>query len=347
MKTGYILFPAGSSDQITNMQTTCIDCSSSCSAQSEIHQCSYFQEKRRRGLINIKEGVLYLCTNDAIESKRLFKEKLTAARELTPIILQHKTFLNEAMTKSLRQIVHNLVTLNAESLQTIYSCIPQDNFSQPDRESLVSHIASRIKGNPSSVAHVLIDLVKNESLVKAEFSVYAKLYENEPPQPRPYSIHKIIMMILSTFWDDFIEQNVKIEIGSTYSKIFFDYDALATSLIHIFQNSTKYILPKTTLNIRFETTESHVLIYFDMISLRIEPEEALNIFYDGYSGKNTITIGRNGKGIGLFQVTKLLALCNGEIILRRDQKPEARQKYNDFWYDNNQFILVLPLYISP
>lgn len=347
MKTGYILFPTGSSDQITTMPSACINCASSCNVQSEIHKCTLFKETRRRGLINIKEGILYLCTNDAIDSKRIFKEKLVAARELAPTILHHKTSLNEAMNKSVRQIVHNLVTLNAESLQTIYSSIPQDSFSQPDRETLISHIAARVKGNPTSIAQVLIDLVKNESLVKAEFSVYAKLYEKEPPQPRPYSIHKIVMMILSTFWDDFMEHNVRLVMGSTYSKTFFDYDALATSLIHILQNTTKYILPKTTLKIRFETTESHVLVYFDMISLRIEPDEEQSIFYDGYSGKNTIILGRNGKGIGLFQVTKLLALCAGEIVLRRDQKPELRQMINGLWYDNNVFVLVLPLYATP
>jgi hypothetical protein len=344
MKTGYIFLREDNQEALTNLPTYCGECPSVCKSSNEVHQCDHIEEKRRIGIAHIKEGTLFLCTSEAVKSSSIFRHKLNIAKEFFSFLLNHKAILSSSLGLSVRRVVHNLVTLNGESLQAIYSTIPQENFSQPNRDQLVEQITRKVQTDPKSVALMLIDLVKNESLVKAEFSVYSKLFENEPPNRRPYGIHKILMLILNTFWDDFKDLGIWFEIGNSYEKVFADYDSLAASFVHIFQNSTKYILPHSTMSIRFSVDGNRIKVILDMISLRVEPNEILSIFNEGYSGINTKLLGKAGDGLGLNLVKRLLELSDGKICFHRDQNTQSRRLYNGLQYENNIFEFDLPLF---
>ncbi|MBI5214342.1 MAG: sensor histidine kinase [Ignavibacteriae bacterium] len=344
MKTGY-WFKASKDDfGITNLPENCSNCIRICETDNEVIECLHFAETRRRGMSTIARGKMYICTNEAIASKRLFREQQAVLRELLPMLDQHRSQLTASFQESIRRIAHNLITLNAESIQAIYSAIPQEEFSQPDRNSLIEHITRKVQIDPKSFALLILDLIKNERLVKTEFSVYSKLYENEPPEKRPYNIHKILMLVLNTFWDDFNDIGVNFRVGNCIYKVNVDYECIAASFVHILQNATKYILPNSVLNISFTKHSSRITISFSMTSLRIEPEEEQSIFSEGYSGINPQKIGKAGRGLGLPSVKKLLALCDGQITLRREQSTAARINHLGLPYDINIFDIILPAY---
>ena len=85
-----------------------------------------------------------------------------------------------------------------------------------------------------------------------------------------------------------------------------DYEIIVASLVHLLDNTTKYILPKSMLEISFETTSDSVNLVLDMISLRIHSDEIDRIFFEGFSGKEPQRIGLQGEGRGLYIVDRLL-----------------------------------------
>lgn len=342
MKTGYWFKSSKDGYELTNLPADCRKCFGTCKSASELYQCLTFSQKRRRGIQTIGSGEMYICTNEAIESKRIYREQQAALRELLPVIDKHRSQLTASFQESIRRIAHNLVTLNAESIQAVYSAIPQEEFSQADRTALIDRITRRVQADPRTIALLVLDIIKNERLVKTEFSVYSKLYENEPTDRRRYSIHKILMLVLNTFWDDFNEIGVTFSVGNCLELVNVDYECVAASLVHILQNATKYILPNSPLRINFTPIGSRVKVSFSMVSIKIESTEERSVFDEGYSGINPVKLGRAGRGLGLFVVQKLLALTDATIRLRRDVDPGMRRIYQGLPYEKNVFELDLP-----
>jgi hypothetical protein len=132
----------------------------------EPHQCPFFDEKRRRGRIETNRGLLYLCTNHAVKSSRLFKEKRSALSDALPRVDEMRDEIEQDVKGEVKRHIHNLVSLNGQSIQLIYSVIPQDIFFEKDHEKVVSNVRDKIRNNPQEIADLIINLLKNENLEK-------------------------------------------------------------------------------------------------------------------------------------------------------------------------------------
>src|SRR5262245_494544 len=75
METVYYYISNRDQHAITNADRSCTECITACASQNELLKCSIFKETRRRGQTKLDTGSLYLCTNDATKSSRLFREK--------------------------------------------------------------------------------------------------------------------------------------------------------------------------------------------------------------------------------------------------------------------------------
>ena len=94
------------------------------------------------------------------------------------------------------------------------------------------------------------------------------------------------MLVLNTYWWEALkEKEVSVRIGDCRENVLVDYEIIVASLVHLLDNTTKYILPKSLLKISFEITSDSVNLVLDMISLRIHADETDRIFYEGVSGK--------------------------------------------------------------
>ncbi len=342
MKTGYYFVSVKDKSALTNLDVECIRCATSCHTRNELYECEILRELRRRGKIKFQNNELYLCTNEEIKSKRGFKEKQRIFIETLLQVDIYRQELSNKFSLTTSRLIHNLVSLNAQSIQSIFNLIPQDEFLQPSREDLLAKIEERVRKDPQAAALLIIDLLKNENLVKTEFSVYRKVFENESITELHYHIHKIVLLVLNSFWDEFTEKKVSFEIGQCYDKVYVDYDVVAASLVHVLENAAKYILPNSKLKIRFQHNNDAVTIIFDMISLKVEPDEIDKIFEEGYSGKNPTRLGKSGKGLGLYLVRKLLSLTGGEVSFKPDVDPSQRIKQLGIDFVNNIFIINLP-----
>ena len=327
---------------IKNADDSCLNCTLLCDKRNELVLCPVFKEKRRRGIIIESDATLYVCTNYIIKSSRLFREKQRVYWEIMNELDSLRQNEQRRLTFTINRLIHNLISLNAQSIQAIYSKISQDKFIQENRNDLLNEIEKHVKKDSFGTAKLIIDLLKNEKLEKTEFSSYGKLFENEPVSIRPYSIHKIILLILNSFWDEFNEKDVRVVIGSCYNKVMVDYDVVAAILVYLFDNNSKYILPDTTLNIQFETLSDYVQVEFDMVSIKIEQDEETRIFEEGYSGINPKKINRDGNGLGLSLAKRLVNLINGRLTIIRDCDESKRQSRLGIEFENNKIVLSLP-----
>ncbi|RZK04335.1 MAG: hypothetical protein EOO46_16790 [Flavobacterium sp.] len=78
-----------------------------------------------------------------------------------------------------------------------------------------------------------------------------------------------------------------------------------------------------------------------MISLKINPEEIVDIFRENVSGAYASENGLSGDGIGMFITKKLVRLNKGDIILHINVKPQLAKTLEGLPYENNVIEIVL------
>ena len=290
----------------------------------------------------MSSGNLYLCTDEAIRSSRLFRQKIRAFSEVIPFVTQFQEEAIHRASDDVHRFFHNLITLNAQTIQAIYRLVPQDDFNQKNRDSLIRTVSKKLLASPDQTTSLMIDIVKNANLEKTEFAVYEKLVEQEPIRPSHYPIHKVFMLVLNTYWDALKEKEVRVRTGRCNERVVVDYDIITASLVHLLDNATKYILPRTQLHVFFEATSDSVSLVMDMVSLRIHPNEIDRIFREGFSGEEPKKIGRHGEGRGLYLVDRLLALTNSALKIEPDVDAKRRVNKMGVEFENNVFRLSMP-----
>ena len=238
------------------------------------------------------------------------------------------------------RLVHNLVTLNAQTIQSIYSAVPQKEFSQKDRSTLIRAVA-RCLVDSEKGAVLVISLLKNAILEKSEFAVYRKLREEEPVGIRGFPVHKVFMLVLNTYWEAFKEKDVFVRVGSCTERVMVDYDATAASLGILLDNAVKYVLPGSAIDATFVRHKDWVKLRLDMISLRIGAGEVDRLEEEGFSGEEARKIRREGEGRGLYLVGQLLRLSDAELHVERDIDGDCRVYRMGMHFEKNRFVVAM------
>lgn len=144
---------------VSNLDSACVDCSKTCPGVSEIVDCRVTGERRRRAQIETHIGTLYLCSNETVKSARLFRERVRAFVEVLPFIVEIRDKATRDASHHMHRLIHNLITLNARTIQTVYRIVPQDVFGERDRESLVRAVTERLS-DPERTALLVISLLR-------------------------------------------------------------------------------------------------------------------------------------------------------------------------------------------
>jgi hypothetical protein len=181
MATGYHFWPEKGTEGFGNLDAACLVCARQCAASdaTEVTICRPTGRKRRRGMMDACGGKLYCCSDEAMKSARLFREKQRTLLEMVPLMLSARRQGGEKASEDVSRLVHNLVTLNAQTIQSIYSVVPQGEFNKKDRSTLIQAVARRLEDSEKA-AVLVVSLLKNANLEKSEFAVYRKLREEEP-----------------------------------------------------------------------------------------------------------------------------------------------------------------------
>jgi len=298
----------------------------------------------RAGKVSNQHGtvVAFSSHKDYMKSSAKFSTALDVILNSTEMINEVVEQAKVSINKSTSRLIHNLTSLNAHNIQEIYSLIPQENVSQKIKGQ-ISFVESIVKKDPKETALLLLRVAKNNAAMKAEFSVFRKLFDSNPDlQIREHNVHKVLMNIFYLFFPDFTDKDVRVQVGDNRNQClaYFDYESFHVAIYHVIENAAKYIKPKTNLSVGIENVGGFVEIIMDMISLEIKENETDRIFEEGVSGELAGRIGKSGDGIGMSRAKKILELNSGSVSV----KPQSGtiEECMGIKYQRNVFTIKLP-----
>ena len=122
----------------------------------------------------------------------------------------------------------------------------------------------------------------------------------------------------------------------------FDFETIRVALYHIIDNTAKYISPNTQLKIRFSENieNNNFSLILEMISMEIKPNELDDVLREGYSGAYAKQSGKNGDGLGLYIVNRILNLNGAKLIVHINQYPLYTKKIEGINYVRNTFEII-------
>lgn len=322
-----------SETKIINQITKCIK-------RVEIVKCDATGKARRQGVEINKDFLLFLTSDDPDITNKIFGHYFKSFSILAKEVIENIENVKSKESQKTRRLKHNLINHNTNILQELYKLIPQDSFKAGSNH--IDIIQNGITKDIKKSAFTYLKVLKSSNLMKAEFDVYEML-DKENPDLDLYEhiIHKVIVLTLNPFWLDLVENKINIEIQPSTEKVTIDYKTISVALSHIFDNATKYIMPNTELRITFKTEDDFITIEFNMISLRVEPDELDEIFSEEISGNWSKELELAGDGVGMYMIKKLIELNKGTVDFIANFDKSKAIKYNNIPYENNKIIIKL------
>lgn len=321
----------------------CLECIKSSKATSTCLLICSNDNLKKRVTYRIGETYeLFICSTKA-KTTRNFNILVENIVYAIPTLLKLYTLIKKGTlaetTQRVDRVVHNLKTLNAHSIQELYTLIPQEDLMRNLKRS-INVVSSIIEKNTTKAAKVFLQVAKLNLGIKAEFSIYEKLLRgNYNLQKSKYNIRDVIMIVLYPFFADFSEKKVIVNVQDSYEKAWFDFESFQVAMYHIIENAAKYVLKDSVIDISFAIHNSMHIVTFSMKSLFLNPLEEKDIFKEGVSGELARRIGQNGKGIGMYRARKLLELNGGTIEFIAGDNISVVNKVE---YADNKIVVSVP-----
>ncbi len=328
----------------SNLDKTCKKCYLKCDSQGVSQQCKKTNSSVKYGKIKNKNGITFLCCSST-KTTKLFRQKLEALSyayyDLVLPRINENARIKETIQKRVNRLVHNLTSINAHNIQEIYDLVPQDVLAS-DFNHQIEKIQDEITSDPHAAALAFIRIAKHNIHMKSEFSIYKKLERANPSLDRKsHIIHKVLMNILHTFFVDFSDKDVFVNVQECRAQILFDYETIQVALYHIIENAAKYVKPKSEIQIEFDDSDEKIDVIFKMTSHTVFSSEIEKIFEEGYSGKEAKKASKQGDGIGLWRAQQMLGLNQGKVMFEAGDVSEQVLGFN---FSENKIIIRINKY---
>ncbi len=182
----------------------------------------------------------YTSAKDLIRSSKSFNTHMSILSNSIQSLVKNKYEIENIFQKQINILVHNLISLNAHNLQEIYNIIPQEKVADSIGNQ-IEYVKSTLRANPDKSAKAFLKFMKHNIAMKTEFSVYTKLYDENPNlSMRQHNIHRVLMNILYSFFPDFTDKHVNVIVSKSLAKGYFDYESIYVAFFHLIENATKY-----------------------------------------------------------------------------------------------------------
>ncbi len=324
-----------------NLSNECRECYSNCNLKGNvIPECPLYGGQRKQGKIENNRSKTFLCC-DTTKTTKLFRDKLEALSYAYPDLIIPKKEIEEKTKKAEQQkvnrLVHNLSSINAHNIQEIYDLVPQSVLSSNWKKQ-TDYIKKEIKSNPDKAAMVFLRLAKHSIHMKSEFSIYRKLDREDSVSLdfKNYPIRNVLLNVLHTFFADFTNNGIYVEVDEYFKEINIDYETIQVAIYHLIENASKYTKPNSTVHIKFEDSKANLQVIFDMVSVHINPSEKDQVYNEGFSGSNAKKMMKNGDGIGMWRIKQMMELNKGSCSVICG---EIKENLMGFDFSDNRFIL--------
>lgn len=245
--------------------------------------------------------------------------------------------IRDKQTIRFKRLVHNIKTYVAQLSQSIYGFVPQNRLRSDRFETLQNYLTDQIQQSPSQTADIILSSLQLLKQITNEIDIADFSESNYKPDFDSHDARKVVGHALTNYWLLFKERQLRIELQSGEYPFNFDYRTIAVALSHMFSNIAKYAQEGSLISVSFKIERSFSEITFKMSSLKIDEGEIDQIKNEGYSGLIPRSIGSSGDGVGLYLIDRLMALNNGDLIVRNNVGDS--QHIQTSLYENNIFTL--------
>ncbi len=279
---------------------------------------------------------IYAVTDDKdlIVSSSMFNNKVSIIQDIAPKLITQLT----------DDVFHDLITINTHSIQDMYSLLPLDLVLEKKKtgKEQIATIGNLILNDLKEASTTFLKIIKYNSLTKAAINGIKSSIGAYSLNKKNCSLHKAVLNIVYLFLPELNEKNIRVDVEPGDKSILLDTDIFLASLIPFFENMVKYVNKNSKITIKFDNLENNKhIIVFDMVSLKIEEYEKGAIFDRFYSGKHARNCEKNGKGLGMFNVKRMLRLNGLDIEVLTNCDTTKNLQEGRMTYENNRFIFSI------
>ncbi len=288
-----------------------------------------------------QHGTIFTLTTDdkLIVRYKLFRELLDMSLiSLGPLSKFQDSLLLKLNSKT-EEFIHNVKSLNTYGIQDLFALIPQNTLSQNinKQKDIIKNITIE---KPNVTVETILNLIKYNLAMKVEFSVFERTQKpNSTVQKIAQPIRSIVLSILQIFITDFDKKDIEVALDAGEASerlIEVDYESIFVSLFYLLENSVKYCCPKTKYKIIFKEEKNCFSLVFIMVSIKIKDSEISKLTEYGYRSDIAREINEEGKGIGMYRLTKTLKLNNAELEVS-PRVNDYKKQIGKIDYEGNQF----------
>lgn len=298
----------------------------------------------RIGFKSFDNGYIYILTHEErlVKRYKFFEEIIERSKYIFDASYNARKNLIDEHRQRLDIFMHNIISLNTYTIQSLFSLIPQKELPENINQQK-DFIKKMITEKPNITVDTILKLIKNAIATKIEFTVFDRI--NNPTtilNIYSHSIRESILTILQIFNDDFEKKGINVHLESSEiseRRLDIDNEALFVSLFYLFENSVKYCLSKSKYYINFIEDVDSFTVYFRMTSVKIEEEEKEKLLVYGYRSDNAKKLDIDGKGIGMHRIVKTLKLNNAILQVNPNYNKYERE-LNGIIFQSNEFGII-------
>lgn len=242
----------------------------------------------------------------------------------------------------IRRFAHNLIKFQARFKGNFGRLISDTARARPYSE-LKDEVRRRIETDTDSAAndvcqmsHRALDLDAQITTLRV-ISGYAE--GSQAGTKFKVNLRKGLFRLTNPFIEELRGKGIEIQINipdatSDTEKVLVDHDLFNAAVWQILDNSSKYVLEGTPIEITAVLDQRPQKLEFAMNSVCVDSDEKETIFLEGTKGRHAGNKGESG--IGLFVVRKALLLMGARIKLRTEGEIKT---YGSFKYCRNVFSI--------
>ena len=324
---------------LSNIPNNMYDFAASCDEGYSNTKCDILGKDIRLLKETVDDGYIFLYTLDHNVTRKMLHHYFDAIRLMHNSYKKKLTEITDSASNNLRRLQHNVTNYNASIRDELSEIVPFDDVKH-EWTNILSKTESIVEDNPRRAALALLKILKNNTLIKAELTVYDLIAE---PNPRleiyPHLIHKVVKLSFQPYFLEFLEYDIHLNWGECFDKVLIDYPSISVALGHIWNNAIKYAKKSSTISIGFETNYKSVSILIGMQSIAIEEAEKERVYELGYSSRWAKALNKEGHGIGMYYI-KLLIEMNDGMFSFHSNGPQVYHEGIPYTY--KQLKIVLP-----
>lgn len=294
--------------------------------------------KCRTGYKKRDEKTLYLLSTEKkhLGGTKMFNQLLSILGDSIPAIESIQTSIIQKQQKITDEFIHNVTNINSQAIQDLNALIPEKLLKENINKQKDT-VNSIINDKPIKTSETLLNLLKYNLSMKIEFSVFERTLEEFPVvQKSNMVIRKVILSVSQMFITDFDKRKVAIYLENNEKVLNIDSDLMLVSLYYIFDNAVKYCAGRSKLHIGFKESEHGFIVFFRMLSAKIESNEIDRLCTLNYRSASAKKLNSDGKGIGMYRIQKTLKMNDIQMNITPRVSPLAKS-IKGVTFEENEF----------